>query len=115
MSVEGAAGGSRDRLAKDDQGEQLVAPGDAVSWCHEVPRHEDTDPGLRDDLRARAGVGWHLLADADGFHSCPVPLPEIPAQAEASGTRTVGGLMLDRVRHGGGPAGWAPENGLDAE
>lgn len=78
------------------------------------PWHEDTNPRLRDVLRERASAGWHLLADADEFHSYPAPLHEVIAAAEESGTGTVGGLMLDRVRADGSLTGWDPAQGLDA-
>ncbi|MFE3654146.1 glycosyltransferase family 2 protein [Streptomyces sp. NPDC059152] len=77
------------------------------------PWHEHTNTQLRDALRHKAGPGWHLLADADEFQQYPAPLPEVIAQAERSGHRVVGGLMLDRVAAGGHLAGWSPEDGLD--
>lgn len=77
------------------------------------PWHEHTNPRLRDALRERARAGWHLLADADELHSYPVPLAEVIAAAEESGTGTVGGLMLDRVTADGSLTGWDPGQGLD--
>lgn len=67
------------------------------------PWHEHTNTQIRDALRQAAGPGWHLLADADEFQQYPAPLTEVIAQAEKSGHRVVGGLMLDRVA-----AAWAP-------
>ncbi|MFJ4648211.1 hypothetical protein ACIP6Q_32435 [Streptomyces bobili] len=78
------------------------------------PWHEHTNPRLRDALRERAGAGWHLLADSDELHSYPAPLAEVIAAADASGTGTVGGLMLDRVTADGCLTGWDPGQGLDA-
>ncbi|MFH8585920.1 glycosyltransferase family 2 protein [Streptomyces celluloflavus] len=77
------------------------------------PWHEHTNTQLRDALRHKAGPGWHLLADADEFQQYPAPLPEVITQAERSGHRVVGGLVLDRVAAGGHLAGWSPEDGLD--
>ncbi|MFC8520438.1 glycosyltransferase family 2 protein [Streptomyces sp. NPDC057257] len=78
------------------------------------PWHEHTNPQLRDALRERAATGWHLLADSDEFHAYPAPPHEVLAQAERSGTGTVGGLMLDRVAADGALTGWDPQAGLDA-
>ncbi|MFK0296313.1 hypothetical protein ACIQU6_38380 [Streptomyces sp. NPDC090442] len=77
------------------------------------PWHEHTNTQLRDALRQAAGPGWHLVADADEFQQYPAPLPQVIAQAEKTGHRVVGGLMLDRVAAGGHLTGWEPERGLD--
>ncbi|MFF2013715.1 glycosyltransferase family 2 protein [Streptomyces sp. NPDC058195] len=77
------------------------------------PWHEHTNTQLRDALRRTAGPGWHLLADADEFQQYPAPLAEVVAQAEETGHRVVGGLLLDRVAASGRPTGWLPEGGLD--
>ncbi|MGV9315542.1 glycosyltransferase family 2 protein [Streptomyces sp. NPDC003691] len=77
------------------------------------PWHEHTNTQLRDALRHHAGRGWHLLADADEFQQYAAPLPEVIEQAERSGHRTVGGLMLDRVTATGHLTGWRTEDGLD--
>ncbi len=77
------------------------------------PWHEHTNTQIRDALRQAAGPGWHLLADADEFQQYPVLLTEVIAQAEKSGRRVVGGLMLDRVAASGHLTGWRPEGGLD--
>ncbi|MFF3517661.1 glycosyltransferase family 2 protein [Streptomyces sp. NPDC002573] len=77
------------------------------------PWHEHTNTQLRDALRHRAGPGWHLLADADEFQQYPARLNEVIAQAEKSGNRVVGGLMLDRVAASGRLTVWRPESGLD--
>ncbi|MGC9478798.1 glycosyltransferase family 2 protein [Streptomyces sp. WG4] len=88
--------------------------GIAPAAVSDGPWHEHTNPQLRDALRERAGAGWHLLADSDELHSYPAPLQEVIAEAEESGTGTVGGLMLDRVTADGSLAGWEPDQGLDA-
>ncbi|MFD8064188.1 glycosyltransferase family 2 protein [Streptomyces cyaneofuscatus] len=77
------------------------------------PWHEHTNTQLRDTLREKAGAGWHLLADADEFHTYPAPLTDVVAQAEVTGRRVVGGLMLDRVAADGSLALWQPSPGLD--
>lgn len=77
------------------------------------PWHEHTNTNLRDVLREQAGNGWHLIADADEFHTYPAPLTDVVARAEATGHRTVGGLMLDRVAADGSLASWNPDLGLD--
>ena len=77
------------------------------------PWHEHTNTQLRNALRHRAGPGWHLLADADEFQQYPAPLAEVITQADKSGHRVVGGLMLDRVAASGRLTGWRPEGGLD--
>jgi hypothetical protein len=74
------------------------------------PWHEHTNTQLRDLLRAKAGEGWHLLADSDEFHAFPVPLPELIAEAE-NATGTVGGLMLDRSPPTAPCPGWSPQDG----
>ncbi|MCZ0970843.1 hypothetical protein O1L55_03650 [Streptomyces albulus] len=59
-------------------------PGSSSSWPGLRPRyrptnistgpwHEHITPQLRDACE-QAGPGWHLLADADEFHSYPAPL-----------------------------------------
>ncbi|MEV0599858.1 glycosyltransferase family 2 protein [Streptomyces sp. NPDC050315] len=77
------------------------------------PWHETTNTRLREVLRALAGPGWHLFADADEFQQYGVPLREITAEADRSGRRVVGGLLLDRVTAHGRLSPWAPEDGLD--
>ncbi|MFH8990843.1 glycosyltransferase family 2 protein [Streptomyces sp. NPDC017940] len=77
------------------------------------PWHEHTNTQLREALRHRAGPGWHLLADVDEFQQYPAPLGEVIAQADKSGHRVVGGLMLDRVTSSGRLTGWQPQGGLD--
>ncbi|WP_078964144.1 glycosyltransferase family 2 protein [Streptomyces durhamensis] len=77
------------------------------------PWHEHTNGELRDELRHRAGQGWHLLADADEFHQYPGALPQVIAHAEKAGHRVLGGLMLDRVTESGRLTGWRSEGGLD--
>jgi hypothetical protein len=87
-----------------------IAPGQISTG----PWHEDTNTVLRDTQRRAAGPGWHLIADSDEFHTYPSPLPDLLAAAEASGTGTIGGLMLDRITGTGAlhPCDWAI--GLDA-
>ncbi|MFI7286427.1 glycosyltransferase family 2 protein [Streptomyces anulatus] len=65
------------------------------------PWHEHTNTQLRDTLQHQAGLGWHLLADADEFQQYPVPLNAVIVQAEDSGSRVVGGLTLDRIAASG--------------
>ncbi|MFG2113572.1 hypothetical protein ACGFRB_13205 [Streptomyces sp. NPDC048718] len=77
------------------------------------PWHEHTNTQLRDSLRGQAGTGWHLLADSDEFQTYPAPLTDVLAQAEDTGKKVVGGLMLDRVTNDGRLAMWRPETGLD--
>lgn len=77
------------------------------------PWHEDTNTRLRDELRTRAGEGWHLLADSDELHAYPAPLADVLAAAEESGAGAVGGLLLDRVTADGTLTGWDPAAGLD--
>ncbi|WP_435597700.1 glycosyltransferase family 2 protein [Streptomyces anulatus] len=81
-----------------------------TSWG---PWHEHTNTLLRDALRHQAGSGWHLLADTDEFQQYPVPLHEVIAQAEDSGRRVVGGLMLDRIAASGRLTDWRPHGELD--
>lgn len=78
------------------------------------PWHEDTNTRLREELRAQAGNGWHLLADVDEFQQYAEPLEEVISRAEADQRRTVGGLFLDRVGRDGGMPSWDPAIGLDA-
>ncbi len=77
------------------------------------PWHEHTNAQLRDHLREQAGTGWHLIADSDEFQSYPAPVSEMINQAEMSGQKVIGGLMLDRVATDGRLAAWCPEAGLD--
>ncbi|MEU4160907.1 hypothetical protein [Actinoplanes sp. NPDC026670] len=91
--------------------EQLVGRPVLVSTG---PWHEHIHGDLRDHLRRRAGTGWHVLADVDEFHGYPRPPEELVAEAEARGSRQVGGVLFDRVSADGALADWAPEKGLDA-
>lgn len=77
------------------------------------PWHEQTNTRLRDELRAVAGPGWHLLADADEFHTYPSGLTDTLHEAASAGTGTVGGLMLDRIAADGQLRQWTPQQGLD--
>ena len=77
------------------------------------PWHEHTNTQHRDALRHQAGPGWHLLTDADEFQQYPAPLEEVIAQADMSGYRVVGGLMLDRVTASGRLTDWRAQGGLD--
>ncbi|WP_207916370.1 hypothetical protein [Micromonospora sp. KC723] len=86
-------------------GAQLVA---------EEPWHESASNRLRDELRDRAGQGWHLLADADEFQCHPGGLATTVRDAEAAGVPVAGGVMLDRVAADGSIDGWSPSDGLDA-
>ncbi|MFF0578064.1 hypothetical protein [Streptosporangium saharense] len=78
------------------------------------PWHEHLHAQLRDELRAAAGPGWHLIADSDEFHAYPASIPEVIAAAKAAGSLTVGGVLLDRVAADGSLASWDPAVGLDA-
>lgn len=102
-----------------DQARQLVleacrGAGIIPALVSDGPWHEHTNPELTADLRALAGDGWHLIADSDEFHTYPAPLPEILEHCEATGAKSVGGLMLDRVSTEGHLTGWNPAAGLDA-
>ncbi len=77
------------------------------------PWHEHTNTRLRDELRALAGPGWHLLADADEFHTYPNGLTDTLHEAANAGIGTVGGLMLDRIATDGRLRPWTPQQGLD--
>lgn len=79
----------------------------------EEPWHENASDPLRDELRDRAGSGWHLLVDPDEFHNYQIPLSTVIAAAEAAQERVVGGVMIDRVAADGTLAEWSPEVGLD--
>ena len=80
----------------------------------EEPWHENASDPLRDELRARAGHGWHLLVDADEFQNYQRPLSAVIEAAEADRQLVVGGVMIDRVAADGALTGWSPEVGLDA-
>ncbi|MFJ9381449.1 hypothetical protein [Streptomyces sp. NPDC101455] len=88
--------------------------GIAPATVSEGPWHEHTNPQAVEVLRGLAGDGWHLLADSDEFHTYPAPLDQVLRDAEAGGTGTVGGLLLDRVAADGSLTGWNPGTGLDA-
>ncbi|MBV9143191.1 MAG: glycosyltransferase family 2 protein [Pseudonocardiales bacterium] len=75
--------------------------------------HEHTNSILRDQLRARARKGWHLLADADEFQHHPDGLRASIRTAQDSGQAVLGGLLLDRVAADGGFCLWTPAVGLD--
>ena len=79
----------------------------------EEPWHENSSDPLRDELRRRAGPGWHLLADVDEFQQYPDSLDAVIADAEASGAPAVGGVLLDRVAADGSMAPWSVAVGLD--
>jgi hypothetical protein len=78
------------------------------------PWHEHTNTQLRNELRALAGPGWHLLADSDELQQYPAPLSEVIAAAETDRRVVVGGLMLDRVTAGGHLSPWRPDPGPDS-
>lgn len=63
--------------------------------------HEHTNTDLRERLRTLAGPGWHLLADSDEFHQFPTSVDDAISDAETSGYRVVGGLLLDRISRDG--------------
>ncbi|WAL73184.1 hypothetical protein OU787_17715 [Kitasatospora sp. YST-16] len=78
------------------------------------PWHESVNGALRDELRRRAGDGWHLLADSDELQTYPLGVTAAVARAEAERTGAVRGLMLDRVSSDGSLTGFDPATGLDA-
>lgn len=90
--------------------EELIGPPVVIS---RGPWHETVHSELRDHLRARAGAGWHVIADVDEFHDYPVPLTELIDAAENAGSPIVGGLLLDRVSEDGSMRPWSAEKGLD--
>jgi hypothetical protein len=61
------------------------------------PWHEHLHSRHRDQLRAMAGPGWHLIADSDEFHTYPTTIPQMIAAAQDTGHDVVGGVLLDRV------------------
>ncbi|MFB7745640.1 glycosyltransferase family 2 protein [Streptomyces sp. NPDC056132] len=81
--------------------------------CSTGPWHEHINTQLRDALRAAAGPGWHLIADADEFQQYAAPLHEITAHADHTRHKTVGGLLLDRISTSGRMTDWNPAQGLD--
>ncbi|WP_411574890.1 glycosyltransferase family 2 protein [Streptomyces fradiae] len=101
----------------DAQRHQLLAAvhalGIAPVQVSTGPWHEHTNTLLRDGLREKAGPGWHLIADADEFQTYPAPLAAVIGQAEDTGRKVVGGLMLDRVAADGSFASWRPGPGLE--
>ncbi len=74
----------------------------------------ETNGLIRDELRRRAGEGWHVIADVDEFQQYPGPLPEVLADYGRRGEVTVEGLLFDRVTASGELAGWDPAAGIDA-
>ncbi|MEV7124196.1 hypothetical protein [Kitasatospora griseola] len=78
------------------------------------PWHENINGTLRDELRSRAGDGWHLLADSDELQTYPAGIAAAIARAESDRVGTVRGLMLDRVTADGSLAGFDTADGLDA-
>ena len=80
----------------------------------EEPWQENAAARLRDELRRRAGAGWHLLADADEFQCHPGGLAETVRAAETAGVPVAGGIMIDRVAPEGWIESWSPKAGLDA-
>jgi hypothetical protein len=75
--------------------------------------HESTNGVLRDELRRRAGDGWHVLADVDEFQFHEESVLETVRAAARAGDLTVRGLLLDRVATDGSLPRWTPEEGLD--
>jgi Glycosyl transferase family 2 len=90
-----------------------AATGAAPQLLATGPWHERTNGELRDQLRARAGSGWHLLADADEFQQHPAGLVASLSVAESAGQGVLGGLLLDRIAADGGFPAWTPAVGLD--
>ncbi|MGH3712921.1 MAG: glycosyltransferase family 2 protein [Micromonosporaceae bacterium] len=77
------------------------------------PWHESTNAALRDELRRRAGPGWHLIADIDEFQTYPTTISEAIEKARRSRRLVVTGLMLDRVAADGSLGSWSPGRGID--
>lgn len=75
--------------------------------------HETLHGEIRDRLRALAPSGWQLIADSDEFQAYPLEITKIIKEAEAVGSETVGGLLLDRVSATGDILPWDPTVGLD--
>ncbi|MFJ5309580.1 hypothetical protein [Streptomyces sp. NPDC088350] len=98
----------RDRLLRTC--EELVGPPVIIS---QGPWHETVHSELRDHLRVRAGVGWHVIADIDEFHDYPAPLDEIIDGAEEQNSAIVGGILFDRVARDGSLGPWSLGAGLD--
>ncbi|WP_017600169.1 glycosyltransferase family 2 protein [Nocardiopsis lucentensis] len=86
----------------------LASRGITPALVKHGPWHETTNAHLRDRLRARAGKGWHLIADSDEFHTFPTSLADTIATAEQAGHAIVRGLMLDRVARTGALTAWPP-------
>jgi hypothetical protein len=72
-----------------------------------------TNGDIRDELRRRAGEGWHVLADVDEFQYHPESVPATVARALEQGAHTVDGLLFDRVAPGGELLPWSLDTGLD--
>lgn len=77
------------------------------------PWHATINGDLRDQMRHRAGPGWHLLADIDEFQFYPMAVPELIETVQYAGGRIISGLMLDRVSADGRLCAWSPADGLD--
>lgn len=73
-----------------------------------------TNAPIRDELRRRAGPGWHVIADIDEFQHHPDSVRETILRAVEHGTRHAEGLLFDRVAATGSLEGWQPQTGLDA-
>ncbi|SHG27283.1 hypothetical protein [Streptoalloteichus hindustanus] len=77
------------------------------------PWHECVHGDLRDQLRARAGDGWHVIADSDEFQQHVDGIGASLRAAEAGGQGVLGGLLLDRVAADGSLPAWRADVGLD--
>lgn len=73
----------------------------------------DTNGRVRDELRRRAGKGWHVLADVDEFQFHPESIQATIELARSQDAMTVEGLLFDRVTASGKLEGWSEEIGLD--
>ena len=73
----------------------------------------DTNGRIRDELRHRAGDGWHVLADVDEFQFHPESIKVTIELAHSQDATTVEGLLFDRVTTSGVLEGWSKEIGLD--
>jgi hypothetical protein len=70
-------------------------PPDLVS---EGPWRVETNPRLRDQLRARAVADWHVLADADEFQFHPGGVRSTVDRCLEGGAPFSTGLLVDRLR-----------------
>ncbi|WP_028648763.1 glycosyltransferase family 2 protein [Nocardiopsis sp. CNT312] len=95
--------------------ETLARYGITPALADHSPWHESTNARIRDHLRARAGNGWHLIADSDEFHTFTTSLADTITTAEQAAHTVVRGLLLDRVTRDGALTDWNPQEGEPSE